>query len=209
MLNNKDWKGDTNSVFKCLGANNHCNYDYEKHSFYATDSKAATMLLEIAPYLDNIWENAVGTGNLAKVFEEKNKLNFATDLIDRGYRPELADYGYGSDYDLLKLDTQYKYDGDIVSNPLYELAQPIITNLMDKLETGRYLCMFLKLTFLEGKKRKELFDKYPPKRIWVSRSRIVCAKNGDFEKTKSSAVAYGWFVWQKGYTGDPIIKWFN
>ena len=196
-------------IYTCLGASNHTEEERAQYDFYATHPVAAEMLLELEPQLDYIYECCCGTGELAKVFEKKGKLNFATDLIDRGYRPELADYGYGPDYDLLKIDTQYKYDGDIVSNPPYELAQPIITNLMDKLETGRYLCMFLKLTFLEGKKRKELFDKYPPKRIWVSRSRIICAKNGDFDKIKSSAVAYGWFVWQKGYTGDPVIKWFN
>lgn len=25
----------------------------------------------------------------------------------------------------------------------------------------------------------------------------------------SSAVAYAWFVWEKGFQGDPIIKWIN
>ena len=34
-------------------------------------------------------------------------------------------------------------------------------------------------------------------------------KNGDFKSIGSSAVAYGWFVWEKGYKGDPAIKWFN
>ena len=24
-----------------------------------------------------------------------------------------------------------------------------------------------------------------------------------------SAVAYAWFVWKEGYTGDTIVKWFN
>lgn len=72
--------------------------------------------------------------------------------------------------------------------------------------------MFLKLTFLEGKGRKELFEKYPPKVVYVSRSRILCAKNGDFQRmrdTGGSAVAYAWFVWEKGYQGDTIIKWIN
>ena len=67
--------------------------------------------------------------------------------------------------------------------------------------------MFLKLQFLEGKARKSLFKKYPPKVVYVSSARLLCAKNGEFEKYPSSAVAYAWFVWEKGFTGDPIIKW--
>lgn len=39
--------------------------------------------------------------------------------------------------------------------------------------------MFLKLTFLEGQKRKELFLHNPPKYIYVSSSRLKCAPNGD------------------------------
>jgi len=69
--------------------------------------------------------------------------------------------------------------------------------------------MFLKVLFLEGKKRKEMFKLYPPRHIYVSSSRIICAKNGEFDNYKSSAIAYGWFVWEKGYKGDTVIKWIN
>jgi hypothetical protein len=54
-----------------------------------------------------------------------------------------------------------------------------------------------------------LFEKYPPKTVYISSSRLVCAKNGDFENTKGSAVAYAWYVWQKGYKGDTVVKWIN
>ena len=34
--------------------------------------------------------------------------------------------------------------------------------------------------------------------------------NGVFEKySKSNAVTYAWFIWEKGNTEAPIIKWFN
>jgi len=23
------------------------------------------------------------------------------------------------------------------------------------------------------------------------------------------AIAYAWFVWEKGYKGDTVLKWFN
>ena len=69
--------------------------------------------------------------------------------------------------------------------------------------------MFLKLTFLEGKARKQFFKENPPKTIYVSSSRIKCALNGNFSETGSSAVAYGWYVWEKGYKGETTVKWFN
>lgn len=70
--------------------------------------------------------------------------------------------------------------------------------------------MFLKIQFLEGKSRRELFKKYPPKTVYVSSARLRCAMNGDFEKyAKSTTVCYCWYVWQKGYTGDTVIKWIN
>lgn len=34
-------------------------------------------------------------------------------------------------------------------------------------------------------------------------------KNGEFEKYKKNgtAVAYGWYVWVKGFKGKPVIEW--
>ena len=40
----------------------------------------------------------------------------------------------------------------------------------------------------------------------------VIAKGGDFEKYKNgtgTAIAYAWFLWEKGYKGDTVLKWFN
>ena len=52
--------------------------------------------------------------------------------------------------------------------------------------------MFLKVQFLEGKARRKLFEKYPPKCVYVSSSRILCAKNAMFDEKRAdgSAVAY-------------------
>ena len=77
---------------------------------------------------------------------------------------------------------------------------------------GKKVCMFLKVQFLEGKARKKLFETNPPRRIWVSSSRLLCAKNAKFDEMRAgggSAVAYAWFVWEKGYKGESVVKWFN
>lgn len=77
---------------------------------------------------------------------------------------------------------------------------------------GHRVAMFLKIQFLEGKSRRELFDRYPPKLIYVASGRINCCKNGDFSKEQrgnNSAQAYAWFIWEKGYVGEPTVRWFN
>lgn len=33
--------------------------------------------------------------------------------------------------------------------------------------------------------------------------------NGNFAAMEGSAVCYAWFVWEKGYKGDTIVRWFN
>lgn len=101
------------------------------------------------------------------------------------------------------------FNGDIITNPPYKYASRFVEKSLELIPTGNKVAMFLKLQFLESKSRKELFKKYPPKVVYVSSSRIKCAKNGEFEKYPSSAVAYAWFVWEKGFEGEPVIRWIN
>lgn len=187
------------SVCINLGASNHSNNPRAEYDYYATEPKAANLLLEVEPQLNNIWECACGEGHLAKVFDSFGKLNKATDLIDRGY---------GGVEDFLFNNEPYK-NGDIVTNPPYIKAVDFVKHALNKVDTGRYVCMFLKVLFLESQSRKALFTQYPPKTIYVSSSRINCAKNGDFLTYNSSAIAYARYVWQKGYTGDSFVKWIN
>jgi len=107
------------------------------------------------------------------------------------------------------LATEEKFDGDIITNPPYKYAQDFILKALDVVPTGNKVAMFLKVLFLEGKKKyKELFKDYPPKVIYISSGRINCARNGDFDKYKNNnAVAYAWYIWEKGFKGNPIIKW--
>ena len=197
----KDWSGDTNSVFKTLGASTHTEEERETNDFYATDPIAAKLLIDNYNLSPNIYECSAGEGHLSKVFIEHGFNVKSTDLVDRGYGETGIDF----------LKQTEKFDGDIVTNPPFSLSSEFIYKAMDLVEDGKSVCMFLKIQFLEGKSRRKLFDMYPPKVVFISSSRITCAKNADFIKMKAqgSAVAYGWFCWEKGYTGDTIIKWIN
>lgn len=196
---NKDWTGNFHSVVGCLGASNHTNEERQEHDFYATDPIAAEWLMQLEELNHNIWECACGQLHLAMPFIKAGYNVKCTDLIDRGF----GELGQGG-VDFLACED--KFDGDIVTNPPYSKASEFIEHSLSLVNDGSKVCMFLKVQFLEGKQRRKLFEKYPPKHVWVSSSRIKCGKNGNFAE---SMVAYAWYVWEKGYKGDTILKWFN
>ena len=99
------------------------------------------------------------------------------------------------------------FDGDIVGNPPYSIAQEFVERGLDVIADGHKCAWFLKLTFLEGKSRRALFDRGCLEKVYVSSSRLGCGKNGT--EWNPSAVCYAWFIFRKGFRGDPIIKWFN
>lgn len=199
----KDWIGNNKSVFTTLGASNHVAEERQHEDYYATDPNAASLLLEVETFSNNIWECACGEKHLSHVFEDAGYTVRSSDIVDR----------CGNEiFDFLSDDNTDGWVGDIITNPPYKYASEFIEKALSIVPDGNKVAMFLKVQFLEGKSRKELFAKYPPKVVYVSSSRIPCAKNGDFnalERSGGSAVAYAWFVWEKGFNGDPVIKWIN
>jgi len=194
----KDWTGGYHSLTRTLGARNDAQEEREENDYYATDPSAAEWLCKIEKLDKNIWECACGQGHLAKVFEKNGHSVKATDLIDRGYGQHGVDF----------LKQEVMFNGDIVTNPPYKYATEFILKALDLVKEGNKVCMFLKVQYLEGIRRRELCEKNPPRTVWVSTHRIPCGKNGKFIKGGGLA-AYAWFVWEKGYNGDTIVKWFN
>ncbi|MCD8201973.1 MAG: class I SAM-dependent methyltransferase [Clostridia bacterium] len=188
------------TVFTCLGSNAVVDSDREQHDFYATEPIAAKLLTDVEKFKPTIWECACGKGHLAKVFLEQGYNVLATDLVDRGFGQGGVDF-FQQHPDCTEMD--------IVTNPPYKIARQFIEHGLNLLPDGGKLAMFLKLTFLESKERRELFDNQPFRTLYVCSSRIQAAKNGDFVKYGNSAMAFGWYVWEKGFRGDPIIKWVN
>lgn len=198
----KDWNGNKPAVWVTLGATNHSDKERHKNDYYATNPFALIKLLEIEKFNKNVWENAVGGGHLANVLKEQGYEVFATDIINRGYKDTVY-------YDMVNMNKEQAihWNGDIITNPPYKYAYEFIENSLDAIDNGSKIAMLLKVQFLEGQKRKKLFQKSPPRKIYVFSKRVNCAKNGEFDKYPSSAIAYAWFVWVKGFQGDPVIKW--
>ena len=203
MSKNKDWDGNTNSIWKTLGASNHTEKEREKDDFYATDPIAIDKLLQAVDIPDRVWECACGAGHLSERLKIYGKDVYSSDLIDRGYGRAGVDF-------LDMIGRPHYSPFAIITNPPYKYAKDFVEHAIKLLDCGDMCCMFLKLTFLEGKARREMFKKYPPENVLVFSERVLCAKNADFEGMKKgggSAVAYAWFIWRKGYNGKTVVEW--
>lgn len=194
---NKDWKGTAKSLFSLLGASNHVAEARAERDYYATDPASLESLLKVETFAHKIWEPACGEGHLSKCLKKYGYAVRESDIVDR-IGNEVKDFLFFN---------QEKWDGDIITNPPYSVAQEFVEQALSCVNTGSKVAMFLRLLFCEGISRKQFFSIAPPSTIYVFSRRQVCAKNGDFSKVKSSAVCYAWFVWVKGYKGKTNIEW--
>lgn len=183
---------------RLLGSTTVVGADREQYDFYATEPKAVELLLDEEQFQKDTLEPCCGMNHITDVLKNEGYQVTTSDLINRGVGAEVKDF---FDYE--------SWGGDIITNPPYSKALEFVQHSLDITQQGSKIAMFLKIQFLEGKKRKEFFKKHPPKHIYVASSRLRCAKNGDFDKYGSSAVCYAWFVWVNGYQGEPTVRWIN
>lgn len=202
----KDWNGNANSIYKTIGSSSHGLEEREENDYYATDPNVIDKLLTVEKPNHNIWECAAGQGHLSNRLKEYGYKVVSSDLFNRGVKLDAVK-------DFLTAQKLDLHSYDILTNPPYKFAKEFVLKALDLVNEGNKVFMFLKLTFLEGKSRfKELFSLYPPKFIYVFVERLMCAKNGEFTKYNNKgnahgAVAYAWYVWEKGWQGDTTIKW--
>ena len=194
----RDWTGNRKGVFSIIGASNHSLKERQSEDFYATEPRAVEMLCDLEKFSPTILEPSVGHGHIAEVLKARGYRVIARDLYDRGYGESGHDFRKCTERDM---------DYDIITNPPYKYAQEFVEKSLEVVGEGHKVAMFLKLTFLEGKNRRTMFEVTPPRVVYVSTSRLTCGKNGT--EWMPSCVCYAWFVWEKGFKGDPIIKWFN
>lgn len=176
-----------------------------EEDFYATDPTTTELFLnefhKDNRLEGNILECACGQGHLAEVLKSHYPSNTvdAIDLIDRGY-------GEGN-IDFLTYSPTKEY-GTIITNPPFALVKEFIEKGLEI--SDRYVIMLCKIQLLEGAKRKELLQTTPLKYVYVHSKRQNTWKNGEplhNGKKWSTVLCLAWFVWDKTYKGEPIIRW--
>ena len=196
----KDWTGGTQGVMATLNASGHSAFERGEHDYYATPDKAVLELMRIETFSGPIWECACGELAITKAITDTHGIEVrSSDIVDRA----------GNEvFDFLSIENQ-QWGGDIVTNPPFAKATEFLEKALSIVPHGRKIALFLRIQFLEGVKRRGLFDRHPPVRVWVSSHTLRCAKNGDFANATGNASTYAWFVWEKGFQGTPALGWFN
>lgn len=170
-------------------------------NFYATHPTCVCDLLEVERFNEHILEPFCGSGSISKVLEGYGHKVLSYDIVDRGF---------GNVGDFFTVNFQ-KRTYDVVSNPPYNKSlNEIILRCIEI--SKKKVALLLPLRYLSGEARfKEIYKKLPPSRVYVYQDRICIAKDGEFEKydAGSNEELYAWYVWEKGYEGETLIRWIK
>lgn len=184
--------------------------DRVEHDYYATDPKSVEALLDAHNIAGcSFYEPACGEGHISKVLKERypNAKHYSTDLVDRNYQ----DMTVCADFLSIDFESPLWHNVDwIITNPPFKYAKDFVEKSLKITNTG--VAMFLKIQFLESESRKEWLQNSPLKYIYVFSKRQVIFRNGEELDPKTgkrwaNTMCFAWFVWEHGYTGEPIVRW--
>lgn len=153
--------------------------------FYPTDPMWLQPLLRREKFEGVIHEPCCGNGDLV------------LPLRRAGYQVEASDiarYGGHKVIDALELKGMH----NVLTNPPYLLAEELIRHWLAH-ATGK-VSVLVRLGFLEGIRRSDLYRNHPPKSIILVPVRMKVFG-------KASQFPHVWVTWDRGFSGPTIFQW--
>lgn len=195
---------------RLVGSNS--KYGRVENDFYATNPETVKKFLTVLAkdkllaeiFNDStVWECACGTGNIVKAMQDYFRTRSI--YIERYMASDLVYRGYGCILDFLKSNTKADV---IITNPPFSLMNDFIKHGLE--QTNRFLIFFAKIQLLETKARAEILKNSPLRYVYVHSERQGTWRNGnpldENGKTWSTTMCMAWFVWDKEYKGEPILR---
>ena len=169
----------------------------EANDFYKTPASCTVALLAVESFTTPVWEPACGDGAISGPLLDAGHQVVSTDLVDRGYGASRRDF----------LMEQRLLAPAIITNPPFKLADEFV---LHALHLGAVkVAMFMRLAWLEGSGRHgRLWSRHPPARVWVFSKRQTLWRGDDpAARENGGAIAFAWFVWERGHDGAPALGW--
>lgn len=167
----------------------------ERDDFYPTPPEATRALLSVEIFDGAVWEPACGDGAISRELEAAGYEVVSSDLIARGYGESAIDF-------LMEWQPRAP---NIVTNPPFKHCAEFMRHAAS-LASGK-VAMIMRLAALEGAERREIYESTPLARVWVFSRRLTMHRSGKPVSENGGMVAFAWFVWERGYTGRPVVGW--
>jgi hypothetical protein len=179
-----------------VGANNP-ELDARTHDFYQTPRRAIEALLSVEKFDGLMWECACGAGAISSVLEEHGYTVVSSDLIDRGF-------GVGG-VDFLK--QEYVAAPNIVTNPPFNRSLEFVLHAR-RLATVKTAILCRTLWLESSVRYSKLFEADRPARMWQFSKRLPMMHREGWTGVKSTpAIAYAWYVWDRGNAVQTVVDW--
>jgi hypothetical protein len=189
---------------------NKADANRNKNDLYRTPPLATYILCKYSNPPKKVVEPCAGFGNIAAELIRNGHNVVCYDLNE--YPETLVPITTGVNaLDLVKPED---YDG-LITNPPY--ASDFPRKLAEKaVKEYAYVALLLRLTFLEGIRRKSLFEKHPPTQILFFSDRVRFNYHGieavERKDQIDGMIAYAWFIWAKYHEGphsSARMRWIS
>jgi hypothetical protein len=144
----------------------------------------------------SVREPAANRGHMVAPLREYAGMVEAADAYDYGVGFPVRDYLFGALPDPVDWT---------ITNPPFRLAEQFIERALETSRVG--VAMIVRAAFLEGVGRyQRLFAEKPPSDVLQFSERVVMHK-GRLAPEGSTATAYAWLVWIKGFEDTTRLRW--
>lgn len=164
----------------------------EGPDYYPTPAWATRGLLYFEKFNGYILEPCCGEGHIVKELVKNNYHVFGSDL-----------YQYGDNDILDVFDINTEVD-NIITNPPYNIASDVFYHLYPLIINK--ICFLVRMSFLESKKRYNLFQSFSPSKILIFTERLSMSPAG-IKIEGGGTVSYCWIIWDKKNKNPTIIQW--
>lgn len=169
----------------------------QQDDFYATPSRCTEALLSVETFPHRIWEPACGDGAISRVLESAGHEVVSTDLVARGFGTSRRDF----------LMEHVLAAPAVVTNPPFKLGDEFTLHALHL--GAEKVAIFQRTAWLEGRARHvSLWGPHPPVRVWQFCGRQTLWRGDDADKKDTGgAIAFAWFIWERGHVGAPSLGW--
>ena len=166
------------------------DYRQENDDYY-TPLEAITSFLDVEKFEGLTWEPAEGDKRIVQALKQIGCKVIGSDLAT------------GTDF----LQTKRKVD-NVVTNPPWSKKDEFIRHAKEC--SRKKVAMLLPLSALSGVGRRPLFEDadFPLRIVYVFERRLKY-DGPDVQSNRNSLITAGWFVWERGHQGRPIVEWIG